>query len=50
MNNIGGIQILVIICIATAFAIIIISYLFYQRSKRDVDDLENDENLNKLRL
>lgn len=47
-DNMGGIQVFIIIVIATVFAISAIIY-FLMANKKD-DDLENDTNLNKLKL
>jgi hypothetical protein len=53
VDNIGGYPIISILGIATLLALVVISYFFYARTKsssKESDDIEVDENLNKLRL
>ena len=53
VDNIGGYPIIYILGFATLFALVVISYFFYARTKsssKESDDIEVDENLNKLRL
>jgi hypothetical protein len=50
VDNIGGYQIIWIIGISTILSLCLICYFFYSRTRNTNEDLEQDENLNKLRL